>query len=272
MSHGIRTVPDRGPGPGGRRARAALARGGAASALALLLWLPAGCGSDADFDRAARSNTAAAWDDYLRVHPDGQHAREARARLAALLENQEWQRAQAAGSADSYQRYLRSYPQGAHAHDALVAIAGLNLARAPAGAMSAGPAPSPSPAGAPEPAAPEPAPAPASRVPPPVAAVAPPQGPPAATAGAFRVQLGSFAGGSAAAERAWRELSARHPQLAGRTPLITPSRSTDGRTLTRLQLEGFDRAGAEALCRALVERNDPCVTVAPLEPPAAPSR
>jgi cell division septation protein DedD len=249
-----------------RRAFAARARYAAGAALAFLL-LPAGCGMDSDFDRAARSNTTAAWDDYLRAHPDGPHSREARARLAALLEDRDWRRAQAADSVDAYERYLRSYPQGAHAHDALVAIAALNLARTPAGEAAAEP-PAPSPATgtivrgtAPATTGPaNPAPAPAAG-----AAAAAAAAPAADAPAGYRVQLGAFTS-AAAAERAWHDLVARHPELAGRSPVIAAARAADGHTIQRLQVAGFDRVGAEALCRTLVADRDPCVTV---PPPAA---
>jgi hypothetical protein len=273
------------------RAGAARAHWWAAGIVWPLLLLPAGCGTDADFDDAARANTTVAWDDYLRAHPDGPHAREARARLAALLEDREWQRAHAADTADAYQRYLRGYPQGAHAHDALVAIANLNLAATPlndvpaepppprpaAGAITRAPAPaSVAAAGAPAPAAGATSaqkPVAANGVPPRAdAAPAPPPSQRPAVHGGVRVQLGAFTGGSAAAERAWRNLTARYPELSGRTPLIAAARAVDGRAIYRLQLAGLDRAAAEALCRRLAARSDPCVLVPALQTPAKPPR
>lgn len=256
-----------------------------AAALSLAL-LATGCGGDAEFDNAARANTTVAWDDYLRAHPDGTHAREARARLAALLEDGEWQRAHAADTADAYQRYLRGYPQGAHAHDALVAIANLNLAATPATeAPTEAPAATKPAAGTIERATAPPAPAPAVAAAP--AAIAPPAtrgraaGPPRAAAtasptpraeasGGFRVQLGAFGDGSAVAERVWRDLSARYPDLAARTPLITAARAANGREIHRLQVAGFDRAAAESLCAALATHKDPCLVVPPAAGPSRP--
>src|SRR5271169_5797919 len=97
----------------------------------LVLLLVAGCGADRDYQAAERANTVVAFDDYLRLHPDGAHAREARAHLAMLVEDREWQRAHTADTTDAYQQYLRSYPAGQHAHDALAAIGNLNLAATP---------------------------------------------------------------------------------------------------------------------------------------------
>jgi SPOR domain len=265
MGRHVHTVPDAGLLLAARHAPAASARRCAAGVVLALLLLPAGCGMDSDFDSASRRNTAAAWDDYLRAHPDGPHSREARARLAALLEDRDWQRAHAADSADAYERYLRSYPQGAHAHDALVAIATLNLARTPTGeAAVESPASSPATGSIVRGAAPAAAvsartvPAPAAS-----AAAAATAGPGTDAPAGFRVQLGAFAG-AAAAEQAWHDLAARHPELAGHTPVIAAARAADGRSIQRLQVAGFDRAAAEALCRTLVADRDPCVTVPPL--------
>ena len=85
----------------------------------------------------------------------------------------------------------------------------------------------------------------------------------------FRVQLGAFAD-SATAERAWHDLVARHRELAERAPEIATGRTADGRSVERLQVAGFDRAGAEALCRALAAERDPCITVPPLAAAALP--
>lgn len=265
---------------------------------AVLAFVIAGCSGDADFDNAARSNTTVAWDDYLRAHPDSAHAHEARERLAALVEAGEWERAHAADTADAYKRYLRGYPQGAHANDALDAITHLNLAAAPsteapvepppagsnpaAGAITRGPAPAPAAvagAGRAAPAAttPEPKTASVHAAPKPAAPKAPLAGATRAaarpvTAAGLRVQLGAFADGSASAERAWHALSARYPDLASRTPLIAAARAANGRSIYRLQLTGFDRASAEALCERLAAHHDACVLVAPAPVAAAPTR
>jgi hypothetical protein len=274
--------------PGAWPARFALA-----TALACLA---AGCGGDADFDRAAHSNTTMAWDDYLRAHPDDARAREARERRAVLVETREWQQAQSADNADAYRRYLRSYPQGAHANDALEAITHLNLASPPSAAASSEPeaaganaatgaitrgTPVPS-AHAPRPAAPG-----ATAAPAPTATVereaaqhtgaaatlaAAAASPPATAEDGFRVQLGAFGDGLPSAERAWREFAARHPDLAGRSPLIAVGHAANGHVVHRLQLAGFDRASAEALCTGLTARHEPCLVVPPVRTPAAPPR
>jgi sporulation related protein len=227
-----------------------------ARALVLAALLLGGCGVDRDFDAAIRANTVVAFDDYLRLHPDGAHAADARARLAALVEEREWQRTRGLGTADAYQQYLRGYPQGAHAKDAVVAISDLNLAAlpsteaAPAGAAPATAVPPPlarartaAPAGAP----------------PRLAASAPRPAPDAGTGG-VRIQLGAFAT-ETAANAAWQRLRTRHPELAGRAMMLSAGTAADGRRLKRLQVAGFDRDGAAAACAALTKANDPCLIV-----------
>src|SRR5712672_2501441 len=107
---------------------AGLAAGVLASAAA---FSSLGCGTDSDYEAAVQANTVAAYDDYLRLHPDGSHAADARAHLAVLVEEREWQRARAAGTSDGYKQFLRGYASGAHAHEALMAIAALDMPGTP---------------------------------------------------------------------------------------------------------------------------------------------
>ena len=95
--------------------------------MACVLALAASCSADPAFESAERANTPAAWEDYLRQHPDGSNAREARERLAARIDDREWFRADEAHEQAAYEGYLRAYPQGIHSHEALLAIANLNL-------------------------------------------------------------------------------------------------------------------------------------------------
>ena len=196
--------------------------------LPLLLALAA-CGADGDFDVATRTNTLAAWESYLRAHPDGRRAGEARAHLAGLREPADWRKAEALATQAGYEQYLHDQAQGEHAREARAAFARLDPGAPPAAVPA-------------------------------VAAATP--------VGGFRVQLGAFAGGSAAATEAWRRLSAGHPQLQTREPLLTPGNSADGRPLVRLQLGGLDREGAQALCHELAAKGSPCAVITPPDPGA----
>ncbi len=88
---------------------------------------------DAAYAQAQRLDTAAAYADYLRAYPTGQHVQEARARQIALQEaarhaQEAARRAQAddaayaaaerADTAEGYEEYLQAYPQGRHAAEA----------------------------------------------------------------------------------------------------------------------------------------------------------
>lgn len=109
------------------RSRPARATIAAWAAVACVLLLVVGCENDAAFEAAERANTPAAWEEYLRLHPDGRNAREARERLTARIDDREWFRADEAHTQAAYEAYLRAYPQGIHSHEALLAIANLNL-------------------------------------------------------------------------------------------------------------------------------------------------
>ena len=240
--------------PGATLARRTLRR---AAALVLAGLLVAACsGADTDFESAQRSNTQAAWEDYLRQHPEGEHARAARQLLAQLVEAREWERARTADTVEGYQQYLRGYPQGAHAHDASTAVANLSLARAPT--AEATPPPTSASRRQPRPAA-APAPKIGARTPAAAAKAAPVR----QLAQGFRVQLGAFAKGSAAASAAWQALIARYPELREREPVIAAAPSADGHAVHRLQVGGYDRAAATALCQKLAADHKPCLVVPP---------
>ena len=88
---------------------------------------------DTAYAQAQRVDTAAAYADYLRAYPTGQHVQEARTRQTALQEaarqaQEAARRAQAddaayaeaeqADTAEAYGAYLAAYPQGRHAAEA----------------------------------------------------------------------------------------------------------------------------------------------------------
>ena len=249
--------------PGCRRLRRVVP--GRVAAVALAGLLAAACGgTDRDFEAAQRSNTQSGWEDYLRQHSQGEHARAAQQRLAQLVEAREWERARSADSIDAYQQYLRGYPQGAHAPDATSAVAKLNLAVTPTVEATmppprrsvtrpAVPAAKATQAAKAAPATPAMA---ATKAAPAVKAAAAPQ-----AAQGVRVQLGAFGNGSAAASAAWQALLARYPELREHEPIIAAARAADGRAIHRLQVAGFDRADATALCRKLTADRHPCVLV-----------
>jgi hypothetical protein len=86
--------------------------------------------SDADWQQASSVNTIAAYTSFLKQHPNGQHADEARTRIHSLQDDQAWQTAVAGNTEQSYQQYLSAAPNGAHAQDARDSVMKLQRAAA----------------------------------------------------------------------------------------------------------------------------------------------
>jgi len=204
--------------------------------------------------QAERQDSVAAYETYLRDYPAGTHAPAARTRLADLREQQEWDRALRFNTPEAFQRYLSGYPAGRYAPAARERLSAFLLADGRAASLPQEPgttAPAPPVVPAPRPA-PQVDPAP---TPPPVAG----RLIEAAGGGDFRIQLGAFAAGEAAARRAWRDLSARHGDLLeGLTPRVDVIRR-GGRDLWRLQAGPLSEARAREVCAALRSRGAACL-------------
>lgn len=200
--------------------------------------------------QAERQHSVAAYEAYLRDYPAGAHAPEARTRLSDLREQQEWDRALRFNTPEAFQRYLSRYPSGRYAQAARDRLSDFLLARVPAPVEPS------------REAEPRPEAAPGAGASAGVAAAPPSSGrlvAEATAAGDFRVQLGAFAAGEAAAQRAWRNLSTRHPDLLeGLTPRVDVIRK-GGRSLWRLQAGPLSEAQARELCAALRSRGASCL-------------
>ena len=186
---------------------------------------------------AERQHSVAAYEAYLRDYPAGVHAPQARAMLEDLREQQEWDRALRFNTPEAFQRYLSRYPSGRYAEAARGRLSDFLLAREPTDGEPTAPGVVP------------PAPAPTSGKL--IAA--------ASGGGEFRVQLGAFAAGEGAAQRAWEQLSRRHADLLeGLVPRIDVIRK-DGRSLWRLQAGPLDGARAREVCSVLRSRGAACL-------------
>lgn len=81
---------------------------------------------DTAYAKAQRLDTVAAYGDYLRAYPEGQHAGAARMRQATLQEaarraqadDAAYAEAEQVDTADGYEAYLQAHPQGRHAAEA----------------------------------------------------------------------------------------------------------------------------------------------------------
>lgn len=198
----------------------------------------AGCSRQESAWRSSRKqDTVTGYEAYLRDYPAGGHVNEAEARLGELREQQEWERALRFNTPEAFQRYLSGYPQGRYAAEARDRLSDFLLARAPDDAVLPAQPASPGQAGL-------------GTL---IAA--------ASAAGDFRVQLGAFRGGEAAARRAWEQLSGRHADLLGSLTPRVDVVARGGHELWRLQAGALSEARAREVCATLEARGEACLLV-----------
>lgn len=88
--------------------------------LIVALVLLTGCDREPTaWSSAKNQNTVEAYEAYLKEHPAGPHANEAR---AAIQTEQDWARSQKANTITSYNEFLAEHPQSIHANDAKLSI------------------------------------------------------------------------------------------------------------------------------------------------------
>jgi len=93
---------------------------------------------EADWQQAATANTIGAYQDFLKLHPNGQHADEARSRIRSIEDDQAWVAALNANTQQAFEQYLHNQPNGAHAQEARDRITGFDRAAAWKTAQSEG--------------------------------------------------------------------------------------------------------------------------------------
>lgn len=205
------------------------------------------CGREEPAWAAARAaNTQAAYADYMRRYPAGEHAAEARAAIRALKDDDAWARAERIGSPEAWQRYLADWPEGLHVVLAQQLLLGFIPPESPTRVAPAGPPAQEAPAEADEAAT----------------AVVP-------APGAYEIQLG-----------AWRDEATAREALAGwqgeRVALLEGHAARlvapfgEGPALWRLRTEPFGEADARALCERIKAAGSDCVPAVALsagEPP-----
>jgi cell division septation protein DedD len=84
--------------------------------------------AQSDWNKADAANTAAAFQDFLKQHPNDDHAQEARDRLQKLADEQAWADAQKGNTLEAYQQYLQKEPMGTHVADANTQVTALERA------------------------------------------------------------------------------------------------------------------------------------------------
>jgi len=98
--------------------------------LVLAVFLMACSSTQADWQKATADNTVAAYQDFLKEHPNGEHADEARSRIHSLQDNEAWMAAMNTNTEAGFKKYVAAEPSGAHVDDAQSKIVGFKRAAA----------------------------------------------------------------------------------------------------------------------------------------------
>jgi SPOR domain len=81
--------------------------------------------AESDWKKADAQGTVAAYQAFLKDHPNNAHADQARDRIHALEDEQAWADAQKNNTLEGFQAYLQNQPKGVHsaeAHDRIAAL------------------------------------------------------------------------------------------------------------------------------------------------------
>src|SRR3981189_3731962 len=154
------------------------------AALCAVMLALAGCSrQQSDWQKTRETNTAEAYEQFLKKYPNGEFTAQAQARVKELYEERDWQKARDTDTQEAYQAFLKQYPEGKWTEEARIRVENFTLATpssaAPAGAETANTPGNPPAGSANAPAAAKPPAAP----PAPAAAPAPtPSAPPAKVA------------------------------------------------------------------------------------------
>jgi hypothetical protein len=112
-----------------------------------------GCSrQQSDWQKTRETNTADAYEQFLKKYPSGEFTAQAQARAKELYEERDWQKARDADTPEAYQAFLKQYPEGKWTEEARIRVENFTLAQAPGsaalppagtepGATAAGPTP-----------------------------------------------------------------------------------------------------------------------------------
>src|SRR5271169_2190961 len=161
-----------------------------------------GCSrQQSDWQKARETNTADAYEQFLKKYPSGEFTAQAQARAKELYEERDWQKARDADTVDAYQAFVKQYPEGKWTEEARIRIENFTLAQAPVSGAAASPQAPPGPA------------APAAKPANPPASSQKHAGSATVKPGSYGVQLGAFKSGAAAADQRWVHLQTQYPDL-----------------------------------------------------------
>src|SRR5258706_9819127 len=103
---------------------------------AVLLTL-AGCSrQQSDWQKTRATNTADAYEQFMKKYPSGEFTAQAEARVKELYEERDWQKARDADTPEAYQAFLKQYPEGKWTDEARIRVENFTLAQVPSGAAA----------------------------------------------------------------------------------------------------------------------------------------
>src|ERR1700730_14350657 len=99
----------------------------------------AGCSrQQSDWQKTRETNTAEAYEQFLKKYPSGEFTAQAQARVKESYEERDWQKARDADTPEAYQAFLKQYPEGKWTEEARIRVENFTLAQAPSNATPAG--------------------------------------------------------------------------------------------------------------------------------------
>ncbi len=225
-------------------------------ALLALLALTA-CTDRREWRTAQAADTLESYEGYLAANPAGEYVPLAQRRLIELKEQRDWRVATEIDTADAYRAFIDAHPKGKWVREARIRIQNFLLDPMPPAVEDLRPPQASD--GDDDPlfvAPPTVAPPTAAPVAPVTAAVTLPP------AVSHRIQLGAFSTREQALAE-WSQVRARHRELLGLVPSITPTDPVDERSMWRLQSGVASEVQAREICRVLAAVQQPCVYAPP---------
>ena len=225
-------------------------------ALLALLALTA-CTDRREWRTAQAADTLESYEGYLAANPAGEYVPLAQRRLIELKEQRDWRVTTEIDTADAYRAFIDAHPKGKWVREARIRIQNFLLDPMPPAVEDLRPPQAPD--GDDDPLFV----APPTVAPPTVAPAAPVAAavtlPPAVS---HRIQLGAFSTREQALAE-WSQARARHRELLGLVPSITPTDPVDERSMWRLQSGVASEVQAREICRVLAAAQQPCVYAPP---------
>ncbi len=233
-------------------------------ALLALLALTA-CTDRREWRTAQAADTLESYEGYLAANPAGEYVPLAQRRLIELKEQRDWRVATEIDTADAYRAFIDAHPKGKWVREARIRIQNFLLDPMPPAVEDLRPPQAPD--GDDDPLFVAPPTVAPPTVAPPTAAPAAPVAPVAAAvtlppAVSHRIQLGAFSTREQALAE-WSQARARHRELLGLVPSITPTDPVDERSMWRLQSGVASEVQAREICRVLAAVQQPCVYAPP---------